>query len=468
MKKLNSALSAGLGYTIGNILVKGINFIMLPVFSRIMSTEEFGVYNVFLSYDAILSIIIGMALHVSIKSANYKFPNKINQYTSSISIIYIGNALILLILNLIFGQGFSKILFLPERILYLLILYSFGNAVLTLYNTRISLDYSYKKYLIAAFANSFGNVTLSLIFIMTAFSARKEIGRILGVVITIFFIAILLLYDIYRQAKPQYNKSYWKFGIHYSLPIIPHGISQVLLAQFDRIMISQMVSSSAAGIYSLAGNIKLIITIITESISNAWSTWFYAEMEKKHRDNIQVRAKQICCLFTIIITGTLAVSPELIYLLGGNDYRLGKYVAVPMILDAYILFVYNVFSVAEYYTQKTIFIMIGTITSAILNIILNYIFILKYGFITAAYTTLFSYACYLFFHIVIAYKMVHFHVIPLKYLGFGTIMVTGYSVFVLFHMESVYARYALCLPIILLFGSYLINDLIKNDIKGVK
>ena len=38
-----------------------------------------------------LSIIIGMALHVSIKSANYKFPNKINQYTSSISIIYIGN-----------------------------------------------------------------------------------------------------------------------------------------------------------------------------------------------------------------------------------------------------------------------------------------------------------------------------------------------------------------------------------------
>ena len=147
MKKLNSALSAGLGYTIGNILVKGINFIMLPVFSRIMSTEEFGVYNVFLSYDAILSIIIGMALHVSIKSANYKFPNKINQYTSSISIIYIGNTIILLILNLIFGQVFSKILFLPERILYLLILYSFGNAVLTLYNTRISLDYSYKNVL---------------------------------------------------------------------------------------------------------------------------------------------------------------------------------------------------------------------------------------------------------------------------------------------------------------------------------
>lgn len=69
----NTALKAGLGYTIGNVLVKGINFLTLPLFSRLLTTAEFGVYNVFLSYDAILSVLIGLALHSSIKSAHYEF-----------------------------------------------------------------------------------------------------------------------------------------------------------------------------------------------------------------------------------------------------------------------------------------------------------------------------------------------------------------------------------------------------------
>ena len=52
MAEKNSALKAGMGYTIGNVLVKGINFLTLPLFSRLLSTAEFGVYNVFLSYVA--------------------------------------------------------------------------------------------------------------------------------------------------------------------------------------------------------------------------------------------------------------------------------------------------------------------------------------------------------------------------------------------------------------------------------
>lgn len=68
MQIKSKAVSAGMGYTLGNMLIKGINFLTVPIFSRLMSTDEFGVYNVFLSYDAILSVLIGMALHSSVKS----------------------------------------------------------------------------------------------------------------------------------------------------------------------------------------------------------------------------------------------------------------------------------------------------------------------------------------------------------------------------------------------------------------
>ena len=73
----------------------------------------------------------------------------------------------------------------------------------------------------------------------------------LGVTIVVFGIAIYLLKKLYKKSKPIFNKKYWKFGLKYSLPIVPHGISQVLLSQFDRIMIRAIVGNSEAGIYSI-------------------------------------------------------------------------------------------------------------------------------------------------------------------------------------------------------------------------
>ena len=52
LKKIfnNKILKAGIGYTIGNVLIRGIAFISLPVFTRIMTPENFGLYNIYLTY----------------------------------------------------------------------------------------------------------------------------------------------------------------------------------------------------------------------------------------------------------------------------------------------------------------------------------------------------------------------------------------------------------------------------------
>ena len=104
----SKALRSGVGYTLGNILIKGINFLTLPIFSRLLSPEEFGVYNVFASYDMILFVLIGLALHTSIQSANLEFRGKINSYTSSISLIYILNGLVALAVAVLSHAGQKK------------------------------------------------------------------------------------------------------------------------------------------------------------------------------------------------------------------------------------------------------------------------------------------------------------------------------------------------------------------------
>lgn len=443
----NTALKAGLGYTIGNILVKGINFLTLPLFSRLLTTTEFGVYNVFLSYDAILSVLVGFAMATSVKSAHYEF-KKTDEYVSSISLIYILNAFVYLVIILGGGQRLSSLMGLNELVLLLLVPFSFGGAIIQLYNERISLDYEYKKYLIVALINSVGNVIISLLLIITVFRNQRDIGRIVGTGVTVFSIAVVLLLKIYVKVPPKFNVRFWKFGLLYSLPIVPHGISQVLLAQCDRIMISRMVSDSAAGIYSLAGNLKLVLTVVSTSIGVSWSTLFFSKMDKGESEDIQKNSSLLVRAFLIFTVGLMALSPEIIYALGGKEYELGKYVAVPMIMDAFILFLYNIIVPSEYYTKKTKYIMMGTLVATAVNLITNYIFIKRYGFAAAAYTTLFSYICYLVLHIVISKWLVKFEVIKWKWIIAAAAIVAITGAFDLVFVENMILRYVVCAVVV--------------------
>ena len=64
-----SAVKAGLWYTIGNIALKGCAFLSLPIFTRLLSTNDFGIYNAYIAYEQIFTAILGLGLYGTIKNA---------------------------------------------------------------------------------------------------------------------------------------------------------------------------------------------------------------------------------------------------------------------------------------------------------------------------------------------------------------------------------------------------------------
>ena len=56
-KASNRVLKAGIGYTIGNYLLKGLSFFTIPIFTRLLTTQDYGKYNVFLSYENIIFVL---------------------------------------------------------------------------------------------------------------------------------------------------------------------------------------------------------------------------------------------------------------------------------------------------------------------------------------------------------------------------------------------------------------------------
>lgn len=403
--KNNRVVQAGMGYTVGNYFLKGINLLTMPIFARLMNTSDYGLFNVYMAYEGVFVILIGVTLHSSLKGAKYEFSNDYRSYVSSISIIPIIMLLFALVIVNVFSKAMIALLGLNIFVLNLLMIHSYCSALLQFYNADLSISYRYKSFLKISFFNTATNVFISLVLMITLFRDMKYAARIIGCVTPLVIISVYILSKIFSVEKPKFNKSFWKFGIKYSLPIVPHGLSQIVLSQFDRIMISTLVSVSAAGIYSFAFNINTIVQILVNSLDTVYGPWYYEKIEMKQFKQIKNISSLYIYFIWCVIVSIMLVAPEIVLILSGREYYESRIVVLPLLACTFFTFLYLLPSTTEYYLKKTWNIALATSCIAGLNIILNYIFIRKYGYVAGAYTTLFCYICYFIFHYLMAKKL---------------------------------------------------------------
>lgn len=399
---MSKAIKAAIGYTIGNYLIKGLVFLTIPIFSRLLSTSDYGIYNTYLAYESIATFFISLAVFMSLKNAVYDFHERYLSYVSSILILQIVSFIVALFLATIFGNYIKIITGMNYAVVVLLLIQSLGTGVLSVYNAHVGLSYSYKKYIQIAAINSIGNICVSLILILSVFNDQRALGRIIGTVVPYFFILLYVWQYFFRQARPKISRYFWSYALMFSLPLIPHAISQVILNQFDRIMISQMVGISEAGIYSFAYNILAIILVIMASVDNVWGPWFYQKMHDGDEKAIKNESSNYIIGMLFLCLVVLLIAPELIKLLGPKSYWDSVYCVVPLVMAGYFTFLYTIPCQVEYYHKKTAFIAFGTFLAAAINIVTNYIFITLYGYIAAAYTTFITYMLYFLFHYLLA------------------------------------------------------------------
>ncbi|MBR3201002.1 MAG: oligosaccharide flippase family protein [Mogibacterium sp.] len=396
----------------GNFLLKGMTFLTLPIFARILTKADYGQYSIFATYETMLFVIIGFAIHSSYKNAYYKFQHEgssdrseYNSYVTSTFILILLSTCVWFVLSVVFSKPLSRLLGLDTKCLPLLVLFSAASAIITCFNTDVGIRYEYGKFLAVSFFNAISSIILSIVLIFTVFNDERYMGRIVGCTAPYVFVAAFLFLSYFSKARPQKSTKPIKWGLRYSLPIIPHGLSQIVLNQFDRIMIMHMINSAVAGVYSFAYNVYMIITVTATSIDNVWSPWFF---ERRNEDNFKaikrVSSYYMLLLLAMCVLVALA-SPELILILGGAKYKEAVYCVIPIVTSGFFAFSYNIPAAVEYYNEKTGGIALATAFAAVINIVLNYFFILKYGYVAAAYTTLVTYILYYTVHMILAYRI---------------------------------------------------------------
>lgn len=465
-KIANKTVTAGLGYTIGNYLVKCINFLTVPLFTRLLSTYDYGYFNTYLAYESILFLLCGLGLHASVKKAMYSYEEEFDTYNSSIILLSLLNLSVLIIIVFLFSEYLEKRLSLSTPLLFVLLFHSFGSYLLLFYNEYLSLHYQFKKYIIVSCINAVLNVTLSVLLILLIFPSERTTGRILGTAIPVWIIGFFILVYYFRRSAPRVNINYWKHALKFSLPIIPHGLSQLVLNQADRVMISQMVGVAEAGVYSFAYTIYTIVMVTSTSFNNVWTTWFYGKLKEESYDDIKKRSSEYTEAFAFFVVSILFSSFDIIKIIAERSYWSSIYCVIPIVISGFFWFIYTLQVSVEYYFEKTNVIAIGSVLVAILNIVLNYLFIPMYGYIAAAYTTLVSYIVYAVVHALIARFIAQRSLFDLRTSLTTSLLVCAAGLVTICSMESWIIRYA-CLLIVILFFRKKIMRVIRDVLKDI-
>lgn len=466
-KKKYNGIKAGLWYTIGNIIIKGIPFFTIPIFTRLLTTNDFGIYSIYLSYEEILSVIIGLGISGTVKIAKFEYKDDFEKYISSvINFIVIGGAIFLIISNLLF-QFFTFQEWISRFIINLLVIQSISIAIYAINSNKYIINGEYIKNLAVVFFMTTLNIGLSLLLCLTFFKNEPYLGRIIGAALGAILIALFIIFNQNKKFLIIIQKKYIKFALTLGLPLVLHQVSISLLAQSDKIMIQKLVGNKEAGIYSIGVIITSVLAVIIYSIDSAWTPWFYTKLSEE-KYNILIEKNNILVIFFMFLTsGFILILPDVIHIMTDDSYWDSIYTTIPLVISIYLNFMY-VFSVGvEYFLKKTGFISVVTVTCVFINIILNYFMIKRFGYIGAAYATCISRFFQFLFHYFIAKYFLKAKIVDVKYLFLSFVLVCFIGYIVNMYIYSIFYRWTIIFILIIFMVIYFYNKnfLIKFSIK---
>lgn len=459
------ALKSGVWYTASNLLVKSIGFITTPFFTRILTHAEYGVFSNFTSWLSIMTIFVTLNLESTLISARFDYEDDFDGYIlSMLSLSFISTLLWLLIMNL--GSNFfSSFMNLDIKYINAMLVYLLFLPAVSMFQTRERYYFDYKKTVLTSIILAVGTAMLSVVLVV--YLTDSLLGRIIGSIVPTILMGLYFYYFFIREGK-NINIDHWMYAIPICLPYIPHLLSMTLLNSTDKVMITKICGAEETALYSLAYTCGIIITLLITSLNGAFAPWLGERINNDEYESVKSFSYIYVLAFLFMAIGIMLISPEVLFILGGDSYMEAIYVLAPVSMGCICQFLYTMFVNVEQFKKKTSGMAIGSAMAAIVNFGLNMIFIPKIGYLAAAYTTLISYILLLLIHMYLVRRLGFQELYDYKFIG--GVVITGIVIMtiIIFLYSHTLLRYMLIVvysfiaAYTLLKNKYKILDLYRN------
>lgn len=467
-KNVPVTVKSSVAYAICSILQRCLSFFTLPVFVRLLTTEQYGQVTIYQSWSGIIGIFLTLNLsYGSFSTAMVKFEKDRDGYISSVEGICIVLSLIFLIVYLPFSNLWNQLFELPTFIVCIMVAEIVGVTAIQLWSGKKRFEFKYKSVVIVTLLTSIVSPVFAYYLVIN--NEEKGYFRILGYVLVNLFIGFIFLILNIFKGKKIFNKSYWKYALGFNVPLLAYYLSQVIFNQSDRIMISHMLGKDKAAVYGVAYSLAMVLSFVLNAINNSYVPWFYGKIKENNQHENRKVSLFISGLMALLLLGVIWFAPEIIKLLAGEEYLEAVYVVSPVSISLLLLFYSQLFINVEFYFEEKKKLIWASIGAAITNLILNWLFIPLFGFVAAAYTTLVSYMLFAFFNYVAMKKVLkeknikdnsyNYTALIILFIVFGVIAIVGVC---LYKYIIIRICVALFVSIVLLINSSRIINVYKT------
>jgi O-antigen/teichoic acid export membrane protein len=379
-------------FTAANILVKALNIILIPIYVRYLSFDDFGVFELVTTLTVIFVVVVTLELTQSI--IRFVPDNENNEllqrsYLSSAFLTIFFSGLIFVLFIQFFSSWISDILFKSNSysqtvklIGPLIVLQALNYSIAVTFRSKKEFSSAIVHSLsVAVFVGSFG-----LIFLILSSGNLNQFlfGQVLGgssaALIGLYRIKHLIFY------KPKLEII--KKILAFSLPLIFSGVAIHLSTFADRLIINQLLSLESLAVYGIAAKAASLVTIIISGIQGALAPHFISSWNSSSGLRNLSQIFFIYLVLSIFLLFFLYFFGESIILFLGTSKASGGVDVLLILASSAVINGLNIFLFGLIKSLKTSVLSVIYLCTAILNIILNYYLISGFGILGAAIATL--------------------------------------------------------------------------------
>lgn len=375
--------------SIGKFSTQLISFLLLPLYTSLLTTSEYGAYDLLNT----ISIFLIPCVTLLMDEGMFRFlidakeEHEKGEVFSITTIFYLVSFFIWSILIIIV----ASILDYPYTIY--LIFYILASLLSSLAGSSARGMGKFKIYSIFCFLSSFFTIFLNILFIVV-FKMGLE-SLFISYILANSAVSLWLLFKLkmHKLVKLKYlKKEKIKEMIKYSWPLVPNSISWNAIALTDRFLIVHYLGEGANGVYSVGNRFPTVINTCYSYFNLSWKESASKVVNDKGKDNfynsVYLDLKHfLICISILIIAGL----PFIFNLLIKNAYRESYFYIPIMVISVYFSNMSNFCSGIFSAYKDTKILAKTTIVATLINLVFGFLFIKKIGLYATVFATLISY-----------------------------------------------------------------------------
>lgn len=392
-KKLKLPAKAALWYIASSAVSRGVTLLFTPIFTRVLTAAEYGLYTLFSSWLTILTIPATFEIASSVfMRASQRHREDRATLRSSALITILGLNALFCALYFLFLHLFPHFSAPRGKLAVFIFLQIALNSVLNVYLSDAKFSYRSRcVFLINAVLGIF-TATLSLILIEK--TAAPEWARIISQITVSLGVCIPLLFIIFKDGF-KISFPYVKELLTSSVTLLPHYLALAVISKADKLVLGAAFGADALARYSVADTLGSLIGIAIGALFSALVPWIMRKIsagEEYLVASVSRHSVVLIAAFSVILS---ALTPELMQILAPEEYGEAIFAFYPIALSTIPYFLFTVYSVAFAHGSEGLWSSLSSALGAAVALFISFISsrILPYPFISFSVPLAYFAAC---------------------------------------------------------------------------